>query len=56
MRHDNHLLLPLDYLCQHLPTALASCVIHHKAAHEPAHVAADHDDIMHATTWVLQQA
>ena len=49
MRHDSSIQPALDCLCQHLAAAQASCVIHHNAAHEPAHDAAVHDDIMHAT-------
>ena len=56
MRHDNHDLLSLDCLCQHLPMALALCVIHHKAAHKLAHDVAVHDDIMHAAAVDSQQA
>jgi hypothetical protein len=56
MRHDNHDLPSLNCLYQHLPMALALCVIHHKAAHAPAHDAAVHHDIMHATAWVFTKA
>jgi hypothetical protein len=55
-RHDNDIQPALDCLSQHLPVALGLCVIHHKAAHAPAHVAADHDSVMHATAVVFSQA